>query len=272
MGAIFEPGSRHPGRRVGTLRGRMSQPATRIAMWSGPRNLSTAMMRSFSSRPDTFITDEPFYAHYLRETGIGHPGRDLVIAQGQTDWRKVVDAITGPVPDGKAVWYQKHMAHHMLPHVDVARLGGLTHAFLIRSPKEVILSYTKVHPEMTINETGLPYQMSLFERAAQRTGATPAVIDARDVLTDPAGVLSVLCDRLGIAWTEAMLSWPAGPHPQDGPWAPYWYDSVYRSTGFDKYAPRDEPVPDHLRGLLDEAQALYDRLAAHRITTADTPR
>jgi hypothetical protein len=241
-------------------------------MWSGPRNLSTALMRSFSSRPDTAVTDEPFYAHYLRATGISHPGRDQVIAAGETDWRKVADVMTGPAPGGKAVWYQKHMAHHMLPHIDVARLDGLTHAFLLRCPREVILSYTKVHAQMTIDETGLPYQVRLFERAAQRTGQTPAVIDARDVLTDPAGVLAALCERMGIAWTAAMLSWPAGPHPADGPWAPYWYDSVYQSTGFGAYTPKDEPVPDHLRDLVDEAQVLYDELAAHRITTAHTPR
>jgi hypothetical protein len=240
----------------------------RIAMWSGPRNLSTALMRSFSSRPDTTVLDEPFYAHYLRETGIDHPGREQVIAAYENDWRKVIDFITGPVPGGKSVWYQKHMAHHMLPHIDVERLiagGTLAHAFLIRDPADVITSYTKVHPHMTLAETGLPYQVDLFERAKRATGRTPPVIDARDVLTDPRRTLSRLCAALGIEFTGAMLAWPAGPHPQDGNWAPYWYESVYQSTAFETYKPKNEKVPASLDPMHREARELYDRLAAHRL-------
>ena len=240
----------------------------RIAMWSGPRNLSTALMRSFSSRPDTTVLDEPFYAHYLRETGIDHPGREEVIAAYENDWRKVIDCITGPIPDGKSIWYQKHMAHHMLPHIDVARLiggGELTHTFLLRDPVEVITSYTKVHPKMTLAETGLPYQVDLFERVRSRTGKPPPVIDAKDVLLDPRRTLSRLCAALGIEFTETMLHWPDGPHPKDGNWAPYWYESVYSSTGFGQYRPKNEPVPEHLRPMCDEAMKLYDRLARHAL-------
>ena len=240
----------------------------RIAMWSGPRNLSTALMRSFSSRPDTVVLDEPFYAHYLRDTGIDHPGRDDVIAAYENDWRRVVDAVTGPIPDGKSVWYQKHMAHHMLPHIDVRRLlagDELTHAFLIRDPVEVITSYTKVHPHMTLAETGLPYQVNLFDRVAELTGGPPPVVDAKDLLRDPRRTLKRLCDALALDFTEAMLSWPAGPHPQDGNWAPHWYASVYKSTGFEPYRPKDEPVPDHLRPMADEAKKLYRRLAVHKV-------
>lgn len=237
-------------------------------MWSGPRNLSTALMRSFSSRPDAAVLDEPFYAHYLRETRIAHPGREQVIAAYENDWRKVIDFITGPVPGGRAVWYQKHMAHHMLPHVDAQRLidgGLLTHAFLIRDPADVITSYTKVHPEMTLAETGLPYQVDLFERAARAAGRTPPVIDARDVLLDPRRTLARLCAALGIEFTDAMLSWPRGPHPDDGNWAPHWYDAVYQSTGFDAYRPKNQPVPEHLQPMHRQARALYDRLAAHKL-------
>jgi len=237
-------------------------------MWSGPRNLSTALMRSFSSRPDAAVLDEPFYAHYLKETGIGHPGRDDVIAAYETDWRKVIDFITGPVPGEKPIWYQKHMAHHMLPHVDSQRLidgGLLTHAFLIRDPADVITSYTKVHPKMTIAETGLPYQVDLFDRAKKATGKTPAVVDAKDVLIDPRRTLSRLCESVGIDFMDSMLSWPAGPHPDDGNWAPHWYDSVFKSTGFAKYHPKNEAVPEPLQPMYRDARALYDRLAAHKL-------
>jgi hypothetical protein len=242
--------------------------SVRIAMWSGPRNLSTALMRSFSSRDDTVVLDEPIYAFYLRETGIDHPGREEVIAAYETDWRRVADFVTGPIPGAKRVWYQKHMAHHMLPQVDSQRLidgGELTHAFLIRDPVEVITSYTKVHPHMTLAETGLPYQVDLFERVRAATGKTPPVVDAKDVLLDPRRTLSRLCEAIGIEFTEKMLSWPAGPHPQDGNWAPHWYEGVYRSTGFETYRPKNEAVPEKLRAMAAEARGLYEELAAHKL-------
>ena len=246
----------------------MAHVALRIAMWSGPRNLSTALMRAFSSRPDTTVLDEPFYAHYLRETGIDHPGRDDVIAAYENDWRKVTDFITGPIPGGCAVWYQKHMAHHMLPHIDSQRLidgSALTHAFLIRDPVEVITSYTKVYPTMSLAETGLPYQIDLFDRARRATGRTPPVIDAKDVLLDPHRTLSRLCAALGIEFTEKMLRWPAGPHPQDGNWARHWYDGVNSSTCFEPYRPKHTPVSDALAPMCDEAMKLYNQLAAYRV-------
>jgi hypothetical protein len=246
----------------------MNGDCLRIAMWSGPRNLSTALMRAFSSREDTAVLDEPFYAHYLRETGIAHPGREKVIAAYENDWKKVTDFITGPAPGVEHVWYQKHMAHHMLPHIDSQRLiadGALTHAFLIRDPAEVITSYTKVHGEMSLAETGLPYQVDLFERARRATDKTPPVIDARDLLIDPKRTLSRLCEALGIHFTEEMLSWPKGPHSSDGNWAPYWYESVYKSTGFAPYRAKAERVPAALAPMYERALELYQQLAAHRI-------
>ena len=244
-----------------------NQPS-RIAMWSGPRNLSTALMRSFSSRPDTAVLDEPFYAHYLQETGIEHPGRHEVIAAYETDWQRVIDLITGPIPGGKSIWYQKHMAQHMLPQIDLQRLIApreLTHAFLIRDPAEVISSYTKVHAHMTLTETGLPCQADLFERVRTATGTIPPVIDARDILLDPARSLRRLCESLAIEFMPRMLHWAAGPHPDDGNWAPHWYAGVYKSTCFDAYKPRTEDLPDHLQPMLKEARGLYDRLAEHRL-------
>jgi hypothetical protein len=240
----------------------------RIAMWSGPRNLSTAIMRSFSSRTDAAVLDEAFYAHYLMQTGIAHPGRDDVIGNYETDWKKIVDFVTGPVPAGKSIWYQKHMAHHMLPHIDLRQFmedGALTHAFLIRNPAEVISSYTKVYNDMTIAETGLPYQVELFLQVRKAAGKIPPVIDAKDVLIDPKRTLSRLCQALDIEFTDRMLSWPAGPHPDDGCWAPVWYAGVYRSTGFEPYIAKSEPVPPQFHGMLAQARELYDQLAVHKL-------
>lgn len=167
---------------------RCMQPM-RIAIWSGPRNISTAMMRSWGNRPDTVVVDEPFYAHYLKTTGIEHPGRDEVIATHECDWRKVAAQLTGPIPGGKAIYYQKHMAHHWMPYFDTAFLDQLTHAFLIREPREMLTSLVKNVPHPTLESTGLPQQLELFRREQNRTGRTPPVIDARDVLENPRRML-----------------------------------------------------------------------------------
>ena len=147
-----------------------------IAMWSGPRNISTAMMRAFGSRPDTAVTDEPLYAHYLKVTGVAHPGRDAILAAHESDWRKVADELTGPVPGGRAIWYQKHMAHHLLPMIDRGWLDRLTHAFLIREPDEMLASLVKTYPLAGLADTGLPQQCEIFDRVAERIGRAPPVV------------------------------------------------------------------------------------------------
>ena len=237
----------------------------RLAMWSGPRNISTALMRSFGNRADTVVVDEPLYAHYLAETGLEHPGRDEVIASQDTDWRRVVEALTGPIPGGAAVWYQKHMTHHVLPGMGRQWLAGLTNAFLIREPAAVVASYAQVRGEPTLLDLGFPQQVELFRRCADQLGAPPPVVDSADLLRDPAGVLAALCTAVGIGFDAAMLAWPAGPRPEDGVWARHWYASVEASTGFQPYVAREVEVPDHLRGLLATAQDCYDELAAHRL-------
>src|SRR5262245_8418502 len=161
----------------------------RIAMWSGPRNISTALMRSFGNRPDTYVSDEPFYAHYLADTGKDHPGREEVIAHHESDWREVARALTGPIPEGKAVWYQKHMSHHLLSHMERDWMLGLPHAFLIRSPREMLASLAQVLDEPVLTDTGLPQQVALYDWVEARTGNHPPVIDAREVLEDPARML-----------------------------------------------------------------------------------
>ena len=237
----------------------------RIAMWSGPRNLSTAMMRSWGNRPDTAVCDEPLYAHYLRETGIDHPGAAEVIAHHEPDWRKVVAGLVGAVPDGKAIFYQKHMAHHLLPEVGRDWFGQVTHAFLIRDPREMLTSLVKVLPEPTLADTGLPQQREVFDWVTARTARVPPVVDAREVLEDPAEVLGLLCGRLGVAFDPAMLQWPAGRRPTDGIWARYWYEAVERSTTFAPFRPKDEPLPARLGGLLDRCLEIYEALHRHRI-------
>jgi len=223
-------------------------------MWSGPRNISTAMMRSFGARPDTIVVDEPLYAHYLAKTGLDHPGRDHVLASQPQDWRPVAATLTAPLPDGVDVFYQKHMTHHLLPDIGREWLASLTHAYLIRDPAHVVASYARVRGTPTLEDLGYPQQISLF-----REFPGP-VIDAADVLRDPHTVLTSLCEALGIAWDERMLHWEPGPRDTDGVWAPHWYASVESSTGFAPYDPKPAQVPEHLQFLVDAAQPFYDEM------------
>ncbi len=239
----------------------------RLALWSGPRNLSTALMRSFSSRADCVVSDEPFYACYLAGNDLPHPGRDEVIASQPTDWREVAENLSvGPAPLARPVWYQKHMAHHMRPEMLTGWLDALDHAFLIRHPGRVITSYSKVSPGMGLSETGLPWQVRLFDHLRRTRGVVPAVIDADQLRRAPEATLRALCAALGLAWDPAMLAWPSGPHPQDGVWAKHWYANTWSSTGFttDLTPEGEPPRPD--APFYDEAVALYEKLRARAVT------
>jgi len=237
----------------------------RIAMWSGPRNISTAMMRSWGNRLDTFVCDEPLYAHYLTQRDPGHPGVDEVIAHHETDWREVVGRLTGGVPEGKTVFYQKHMAHHLLPEIDRGWLADVRNCFLIRDPGEMLISLYKRMGLPTLEDTGLPQQVEIFDLVQRETGSVPPVVDARDVLTDPAGMLSRLCDAIGVPFEDRMLSWPEGRRETDGIWAKHWYAEVERSTGFRSYMPKSEPLPDELRELHASCREYYEILHARRL-------
>ena len=239
--------------------------AVRIAVWSGPRNISTALMRSWGNRNDTFVCDEPLYAHYLDVTHVDHPGRDEILASHEKDWRVVVRYLTREVPGGKRIFYQKHMAHHLLPDIDRDWLDHLTHVFLIRDPRDMLTSLVKVTPNIQIEDTGLPQQWELFSRIRDVAGTLPPVLDARDVLLDPRGVLQRLCYRLGVPFDEAMLAWEPGRRATDGVWAKYWYAAVERSTGFEPYKQKHERVPERLQGLHTDCRRYYDRLYAHRL-------
>jgi hypothetical protein len=240
----------------------------RVAMWSGPRNVSTAMMRAFGARADCAVSDEPFYAAYLAATGFDHPMREQVIASQPTDWRDVAGAMLGPVPGGKAVWYQKHMTHHMLPDFGRDWIEGLSNAFLIRAPEAVLASYARKRPgPLGLDEIGLPAQLALFERAADRLGRAPPVIDGRDVQADARRALGALCAALGLAFDASMLAWPPGRRDSDGVWAPAWYAEVEKSTGFapPPLEPGFDDLPDSLKPVAEAARPLYESLARHKL-------
>ena len=237
----------------------------KIAMWSGPRNLSTALMYSFAARPDCTVSDEPFYAAYLHSTGIDHPMRGEVIASQPTDPREVAAHCTGPNPDGKPLWYQKHMTMHMVPTFDRDFLKDLTNVFLLRHPARVIASYAKKREAPTLQDIGFLQQAELFDQVANLIGTAPPVITAETIRANPRAALTKLCAALGIPFTEAMLHWPPGPKPYDGVWAAHWYNAVHRSTGFEDPEGPLPDLPDDYQRLADQALAAHDRLAAHAI-------
>jgi len=237
----------------------------RIAMWSGPRNLSTAMMYSFAARGDCAVWDEPFYAAYLQATGIPHPMTSEVIAAGEPDPSQVAALCTGDIPQGQSLFYQKHMTLHMIPTFDRNFMRGLTNVFLIRHPARVIASYAQKREAPTLADIGFVQQAELFDQVADWLGAAPLVVDSADIRANPEAVLARLCDALGIPYTPKMLSWPAGPKPYDGAWAPHWYNAVHASTGF---GGAEGPLPDlpaEMQPLLQAALPHYERLAALRI-------
>jgi hypothetical protein len=241
----------------------MTDAAIRIAMWSGPRNISTAMMRAFENRDDTVVVDEPFYAASLAATGADHPMRDEVLASQPTDPAVVAASLLAPLPAGRSVFYQKHMTHHMQPGFPLGWSEAVANAFLIRAPEAVLRSYTQKWSEVSLEAIGVPMQATLFERACDRLGRAPPVIDTADVLADPRGTLSALCEACGIAFSERMLSWPAGRRASDGVWAPAWYDQVEKSTGFGPPpAPASDPapLPDALKRIAAAARPAYERL------------
>ncbi len=243
----------------------MDRQQRRIAMWSGPRNISTAMMRSFENRPDSFVSDEPFYGYYLNHTDIDHPGREEVLQSMETDWYNVTDYITGDIPNGSAVWYQKHMAQHNLPGVDLSWIDQVINCFLIRDPKEVILSYHKKYAVTRSELLGFPQQVELFRKITDELGIEPPIIDAKDVLLNPRDILQKLCEVVGIPFVDEMLSWPSGPRETDGMWAKYWYGSVEASRCFMPYTPPVEELPAELEAIYEECLVYYNTLHSKRI-------
>lgn len=235
-------------------------PAVRIAMWSGPRTISTALMRAWEHRSDTVVIDEPLYGFYLARSGVPHPGRDEIMRSMPCGWREVLDQICSvPLPGSKTIYYQKHMTHHLLPEVDRYALRGLRHAFLIRDPRQLLASYARVRGEPTLADLGLAQQLEIF-----RLYGGP-VVDAGDILRQPREMLEALCAALGVPFDPVMLSWPSGPRPTDGVWARYWYDGVEASTGFGPYREPVPELPPALEPLAEQCRPFYDEMSAHRL-------
>lgn len=242
------------------------RPGLRIAMWSGPRNISTAMMRAWESHGDTAVVDEPLYAHYLVATGAAHPGRDDIIASQNSDYETVTGRLAGPIPDGNPIWYQKHMAQHILADDPLEWLAGVQSCFLVRRPEEVVASFTANRPDAAFWELGCEQQRRLFDEVCDRDGRAPPVLDAADVLKNPAGLLRALCERLGVTYTDRMLRWPPGRRATDGVWAKHWYRGVEASSGFAPWRPRHPELEDFQKRLAERARPAYEHLADYRLT------
>lgn len=237
----------------------------RIAMWSGPRNLSTAMMRSFGARGDCACVDEPFYAHYLMRTGLPHPMREEIIASQPTNWRDVLPDLTTQAT--APLQYQKHMVQHMLPDMDLDWTDGLTNVFLIREPERVVASFAQKRGLPDPAELGFDRQWQMFRQMSER-GPAPVVIDSADIRRDPDRALRALCAAIGIEFTPAMLTWTPGPHPEDGVWGAVWYEAVNRSTGF---GGPEGPLPvlqGELAEMADTLRPSYRAIAAYRLRIA----
>lgn len=233
-------------------------------MWSGPRNLSTAMMYSFGARRDFAVMDEPFYAAYLTRTGLDHPMRDAIIASQSTDPDEVAAQLTGPIPDGRPHFYQKHMTQHMITGIPRGWMNKVRHVFLIRHPARVVASFGAKYDNPTLADIGFSQQTELFDKLILQ-GDAPVIIDSADIRRAPEVMLRRLCDALDLEFDPAMLHWPAGGHLSDGVWASHWYAAVHASTGF---APAEGAAPD-LTGaagaLVEQAMPHYRRLEAHKL-------
>ena len=236
-----------------------------IAMWSGPRNLSTALMYAFAARSDCAVWDEPFYSPYLAATGIDHPMREAVIAAHDADAGRVAAACAGPAPQQKPLFYQKHMTLHMIPEFPRGFMRACTNVFLIRHPARVIASYARKREGPTLSDIGFVQQAALFDEVADDLGAAPLVLDAADVLADPAGTLLALCTALQVPFQPQMLHWPAGGNAADGVWAAHWYGAVHNSTGFAEPEGAPPVLPAEYQPLLQAALPFYKRLFEYRI-------
>ena len=237
----------------------------RVAMWSGPRNLSTAMMRSFENRPDSVVVDEPLYAHYLATTRRPHPGFDEILASQSQDWREVTRWLTESEPEGATLWYQKHMAHHLLPSMGREWMKSLTHCLLIRDPRLVLASYARTRDQVMLDDLGFVQQQEIYDYLSEANERPPLVLSSRDVLMDPEGMLRALCVALELPFSDQMLRWPTGARETDGVWAKHWYASVEKSSGFGAYVAREPEVPAGYEGILDVAMPIFERLYERRL-------
>ena len=234
----------------------------RINMWSGPRNLSTAMMYSWRQRPDTTVVDEPLYAHYLRVTGRKHPGDLEVMASQNTDGTSVIRDVMLDDYETPVVLF-KQMAKHLV-EIDRSFLSAFTNILLTRDPRDMLTSLQVRIPDATFDDTGYGELIQILDTVLD-AGQEPIVIETSRLLADSAGVLGAVCERIGIPFDDSMLSWPAGPKPEDGVWAPHWYDGVWKSTGWNPYVAKDVELLPSVALALPEAEAAYERLQPYRL-------
>ena len=236
-------------------------------MWSGPRNISTAMMRSFENRPDTIVEDEPFYAHYLNQTGLNHPMRNEIIDSQHLNWDIIANRLCGKIPANKTVWYQKHMAQHNLKNCSLEWTKNLKNCFLIRNPKEVIFSYTKKFELSSAEQLGFKQQLELFNFLKENDVSNPPiVIDSKDII-NPKETLTQLCNLIGIPFFDEMLNWPSGARKSDGIWGKHWYKNVESSTGFNAYIPKEIKLSDKHQSIYEECNESYLKLNNYKIQT-----
>lgn len=279
----------------------MSDGIIRIAMWSGPRNISTAMMRSWENRADTVVVDEPLYGPYLATTGKRHAMYEEIIKHQGSDWRPIVKGlienmpmlseVSAPLNDiafglnssqktfethaakqhqsqqtTPSIFYQKHMSHHLTDDIELAFVDQLRNAFLLRHPNDVLSSYLRKHPRATPEDLGFPQQVKLFNRIVERTGQIPPILESKDILMAPETMLTKLCNALDVNFDEAMLSWPKGYRDSDGIWAEHWYNRVIESTGFGEYTPKENRLNNEEQRIADQCLPFYEKLLEHKLT------
>jgi len=236
-----------------------------IAMWSGPRNISTALMRSFENRSDCFVSDEPFYSYFLYKTGLKHPLSNEVINSGLIHYDKIIKYITGPIPSSKNIWYQKHMAHHILEGENIDWIKNMKNCLLIRHPSDVILSYSKKNEINNIQQLGYLQQIEIYKMLTEELGIPPIIIDAQDLLVEPKKMLIEICEILRIKFDKKMLSWSQGSRKTDGIWGKHWYKQVEASTGFKPYIKTNRIISPKYQSLYDECIQYYEFLYQNRI-------
>lgn len=239
---------------------------TKIAVWSGPRNISTAVMRSFENRPDCYVTDEPFYAYYLYKTQKNHPLKDKIIKNGELDFEKIIKKITGEIPHNQSIWYQKHMAHHNFPDENLEWIKIMKNVLLIRNPKDVIISYLNKYTIHNIDQLGYLQQLNIYNILTKHESSHPIIVDAQDIINNPKNILLKLCKKLDISFLPQMLSWPAGYRTTDGIWAKYWYSNVVKSTKFSHIIKKTKlTIPKAYHDIYIDCKSCYQQLYKHRL-------
>ncbi|HIA07357.1 MAG TPA: sulfotransferase family protein [Flavobacteriales bacterium] len=235
----------------------------KIALWSGPRNISTALMYSFANRSDTAVVDEPLFGYFLKHTGVWRPSRKEVLATMETNAINIMDTLLNP-PTDMPVYFMKHMANHLID-LNLDFLANFENVLLIRDPKDMLLSYSKNVKEPTLLDTAYKMQVDLLDFFTER-GMPYVILNAKNVLLNPERQLKILCEKLNISFQDSMLEWEAGSRQEDGIWAKYWYDSVHKSTGFGAYREKDQELPLNLISLYDECMYYYAKLEQLALT------